>query len=105
MKNADAKLGRNLIILIIAIFIILFFFGKHISALFQNQTLFAPTQLFGLALFQILNLIFCLLLFSIFSVLGYKKAKQKKLNPVLWALICFVFNLWGYIFLLYKKES
>ncbi len=104
MENADAKLGRNLIILIIAIFIILIFFSKHIQALFQNQLLLAPTPFFGLAWIEFFNLIICISFFSIFSVLGYKKAKQKKLDPVLWAVICFVFNIWGYIFLLYKKE-
>ncbi len=105
MGNKDAKLGRHLIILIIAIFLILLIFSKQLPALFQNQFLFAPSPLFGLAWFQVFNLIVCLLLFTIFSVLGYKEAKKKNLNPVLWALICFVFNLWGYIFLLYKKES
>ena len=61
-------------------------------------------QFFGLARVQIFNLILCLSIFLVFSVLGYKKAKQMGLNPVLWALICFIFNFWGYIYLLYFKK-
>jgi len=68
MENRDAKLGWILIILIIAIFIILVFLSKHIPALFQNQSLFKPTSFFGLAWFQIFNLVFLsLTLFDIFS--------------------------------------
>ena len=104
MENKDSKLARNLIIGIIILFIVLLIFSKQISALFQNPSLYVPTSFLGLELFQILNLIFCLLFFSIFSVLGFKKAKQKGLNPALWAFICFLFNFWGYIGLLYYKR-
>jgi hypothetical protein len=102
--SKDTKLARNIIIIAVAVFIGLFCFRVHIFAFFQNQFFSAVSPFFGLLWFQIINLIVCILFFSFFSFLGYKKAKQKKLNPTIWALVCFIFNLWGYVFLLYCKS-
>ena len=100
MENSSGKWGRNLIIFIIVVFTALLFFGKALRT-------FESKQFLGLSYLQIANFILGLFLFSIFSFLGYKKAREKNQNPILWALICFIFNLWGYLFLLYygKNES
>jgi Na+-driven multidrug efflux pump len=105
MEDRDAKLGRNLIIGIITLLVILILFSRQIPSLFQNDSLYASTSFFGLSQFQIFNLVFCLLFFSMFSMLGYRKAKQKNLNPVFWAFVCFVLNVWGYILLLFYKKK
>ena len=105
MDNKDSKLGRNLIFSIIAIFIFLLAFSQQIQALLQNQILYTQSPFPGLTWFQILNLVVCLLLFSVCSILGYKKAHEKGLNPIGWAIICFVFNFWGYVYLLFYKNE
>jgi hypothetical protein len=105
IENKDANLAEKLLIAFIILVVITLVFSKQILGLFQNPSLYAPTSFFGLARFQIYNLIFGFSFFSIFSVLGYKKARQKRLNPVRWAFICFFFNFWGYIYLLYRKNK
>jgi hypothetical protein len=108
MENRDGKLGRNIIFVSTAIFLILliivFIFGKQFWDLLFNPSLHVTTSFFGLARFQILNLFFCLLFFLVFSILGYKKAKQMGRHPFFWAIVCFVLNFWGYIYLLYSKK-
>jgi membrane protein DedA with SNARE-associated domain len=105
MENRDSKLARNIIILIVAVVLCLFVFRAHILAIFQNQFLYTISPCFDLMWFQILNLVGCLLIYAFFTAIGYIKAKQKKLNPVRWAIICLFFSIWGYIFLLYYKGA
>jgi len=109
MEKNDTKLIRNLILIIIAIFIIsiaaVFLLGNKITDLLLNPSLHVSTPFFGLRLFQIINMVVCIVIMAIFSTLGYKKAKQKGLDPLFWAFVCFIFNLWGYIYLLYFKKA
>lgn len=54
---------------------------------------------------NIIATIFILIFSTVFSVLGFRKAKEKGYNAKLWAVICFFCNLWGYLFLLLKKRT
>jgi hypothetical protein len=50
--------------------------------------------------------IFIILGFStVFSVLGSRTAKEKGYSVKLWAFICFITNLWGYLYLLLRKRA
>ena len=40
-----------------------------------------------------------LLNFILFPILGFRRALNNGLNPILWATICAVASLWGYIWL------
>jgi len=49
--------------------------------------------------------VIALLSFLLFPILGYRKALQKGLNPILWAIICTVTSLWGYLWLLFTSTG
>ena len=54
---------------------------------------------------NIISTIFILIFSAVFSLLGFRKAKEKGSNAQQWAVICLFFNLWGYLFLLMKKRT
>jgi uncharacterized BrkB/YihY/UPF0761 family membrane protein len=102
--NSDKKLMLILIGLLLILLLSLFLLRGNISSMFQDIAQDESGQI-SISRVRVINAVFMLFLACLFSYLGYKKAIEKKLEPLRWAIVCFIFNFWGYIFLLIKKPG
>jgi hypothetical protein len=80
----------------------LFLLRGNIYEMFQNIA-HKENGTILIARFRVINAVIMSFFACLFSYLGYRKAVEKRLEPLKWAIVCFIFNLWGYIFLLIKK--
>jgi len=100
-KKKVIIIGVSLVLIMLLAFSLRHLFYNSMIEMQENRK-------YNLGSLQAANIIstFIILVFSaVFSVLGFRKAKEKGYNAKLWALICFFFNLWGYLYLLLKKRA
>ena len=86
----------------ISTFVILFFvilpiiifklgLGKLLYALSFQENVIDNVRMINMIVMPILSIIF--------GILGYRLAKRKNRNPVVWVLLCGLFNVIGYLVL------
>ena len=92
-----------LIVFVVSVFII---YKKNIDKCiyyyWQNcyevskHTAATPPYIYNI---RLINMVVMPILSVTFGILGYRLAKRKKRNPVVWALLCGLFNVIGYLIL------
>jgi hypothetical protein len=91
---------------IILLFLIIQFLG--IPKLVYNLIVEISKGNISIIRLNILNIFLLLIVDSVFGVLGFKQAKKKKRNIIIWTVLCSLFNLWAFLVLYnlpYKERS
>ena len=91
IKTAIVIIGA---FVLLSIFVVFFNLDKRIFSSF----LFDPDFYQNLS-WRYLSLLITIALATVTALLGYKIAKRKNRNAQNWAGLCFLFNIWGVIFL------
>ena len=91
IKTAIVIIGA---FVLLSIFVVFFNLDKRIFSSF----LFDPDFYQNLN-WRYLSLLITIALATVTALLGYKIAKRKNRNAQNWAGLCFLFNIWGVIFL------
>lgn len=100
-KNKAVIIGM----LLVAVLLVAFLSRNLIYNHFLERQHSAPYSHSTFRTANVVSTLFLLMFSAVFSALGFRKAKEKGYNAPLWAVICFFFNLWGYLFLLLKKNK
>jgi hypothetical protein len=100
-KKKAITIGVALVIMILLAFSLSHLFYNSVLEMQQN----GQYHFRSLQTVNIIGIIIILSFSTVFSLLGSRTAKEKGYSAKLWALICFITNLWGYLYLLLRKKA
>lgn len=77
---------------------------SHIPSLIHDFTKSSLLNLMSVIIFQWAIAFLSLIYYYYFGLLGYRLAGKRRKNKKLWAVICGLTGVWGWLFLRFKKS-
>jgi len=100
VRGKDKKQALYIIALLFCLLLGLLLFNRVVISTLSNVRKSTADSVW-----QSLNFFAMLVYIACFGFLGYKKALKKRLNARFWTIICGIFGIWGYLYLLLFKSN